>query len=230
MIMRCSFKVLILCLSLFFFCATSAHSQLLIFAKENKIRKELNIRSKKAQQALSEIKTIRVVSRPKWEKKGEKYVLLWFDNRKKLIGLAKSGDLLAMEVYCRQELISIYTTSFSGGITNEIAEDVLPYLLSGAKDGNSNMRFMLACVLAGNMPILEEESGKSMETPDDYKYLDYIQSKELFEDFLIETNKYYDNYPFGLDQEGVIQLILQAFPKMKFNNTTSQEAPRFGLG
>ena len=230
--MRYSFKVFIVCLSLFCVCTISVRSQVLtISANKSKIKEELSNRSKKAQQALSKIKTIKIISRPKWEDKGEEYILLWSDNRKKLVGLAKSGDLLAMEVYCRQELISVYTFNFSTGITNEIAKDVLPYLLSGAKDGNSNMRFMLACVLAGNMPIPEEDSDKSMETPNDYKYLDQIQSRELFVKFLNETNKYSDNLPFGLDPEGVVQLILQAFPKIKFNNNSSpQDIPRFGLG
>lgn len=178
--------------------------------------------------ALSKIRTINIVSRPKREKEGE-YILLHSDNTSKLKQMAKAGNLLAMEVYCRQELFFIYTTDFTDGITNEIAEDVLPFLLTGAKDRNPNMEFMLACVLAGNKPIYDEDTGKSMKTPNDYKYLDSDQSKEYFRRYFRNPRKEEVGYPFGLDEKDVRRLALQAFPD--FNLESKQtEAPKFGLG
>lgn len=178
--------------------------------------------------ALSKIRTINIVSRPKREKEGE-YILLHCDNTSKLKQMAKAGNLLAMEVYCRQELFFIYTTDVTDGITNEIAEDVLPFLLTGAKDRNPNMEFMLACVLAGNKPIYDVGTGKSMKTPADYKYLDTNQSQEYFRRYFRNPRKEEVGYPFGLDEKDVRRLALQAFPDFE-SKPIESVAPKFGFG
>lgn len=104
-----------------------------------------------------------------------------YEYEKNLLKEANADNLAAMELYCRQELISSYTSDIaSEGICQDAsAEEVLPFLIAGAYAGNANMIFMYACVISGCQVIEDSHTGRRMNVPDDYTYFNRLLAKRV---------------------------------------------------
>ncbi len=136
------------------------------------------------------------------------------------------NDIQSIEDYCRQELFFIYGTNAYHGnfsdcwvasMSNEKAEKVLPLLRHGAKLGNPNCQFMLACVLSCYKTVRtcdENEKRVEIPIPADYKYLNDAEAKLYFKRYLSNPKMDKESGPFGYDYASVKLLISNAYPAL----------------